>query len=176
MRRGRQRPGGVTGAGRERGQHQACLQRREVGSKASLRSQLVQPTGHHFGSDKRPCRQDQDDRVRDVELLSEYRGREVDLVTDHQVGRPRVVQLEVPAKAPTRVLGGVVPSQDIVFVGLVWLQQRPPLQRSALEVASACGELPVDVEGQEPARFQRRQIARMTNKGHRVPGIPQNIG
>lgn len=114
--------------------------------------------------------------MRDVELISEYRRREVDLVTDHQVGRPRVVQLEVPANAPTRDLCGVMPAQDTVFVELVWLQQRPPLLRSALEVAPARGELPVDFEGAEPARFQRRQIARMTYKGHRVPGIPQNMG
>ncbi|MDQ1539128.1 MAG: hypothetical protein QOE58_3521 [Actinomycetota bacterium] len=37
-------------------------------------------------------------------------------------------------------------------------------------------ELPIDFEGQEPAPFQRRQIARMSYKGHRVPGIPQNLG
>ena len=43
-------------------------------------------------------------------------------------------------------------------------------------MAPACGELPIDFEGQEPARFQRRQIARMTNKGNCVPGVPQNMG
>ena len=82
----------------------------------------------------------------------------------------------MPANAPTRDLRGVVPAQDTVLVELAWLQQRPPLQRSALEVAPARGELPIDFEGQEPARFQRRQVARMTYKGHRVPRILQNSG
>ena len=62
-----------------------------------------------------------------------------------------------------------MPAQDTVFVELAWLQQRSLLQRSARA-------LPIDFEGQEPARFQRRQIARMARKGHRVPAIPQNMG
>ena len=50
--------------------------------------------------------------MRDVELFREQRRGAVDLVTDHQVGRPLVVQFEVPANAPARDLGGVVPTQD----------------------------------------------------------------
>jgi len=71
---------------------------------------------------------------------------------------------------------GVVPAQDTVFDELARLTQRLPLQRSALEVAPARGELPIDFEGQEPARLQRRQMARVAGKSHRVPGILQSIG
>jgi len=50
-----------------------------VGREASLGPQLVQRASHNLGPDERPGREDQDDRVRDVELFSEYRRREVKL-------------------------------------------------------------------------------------------------
>jgi hypothetical protein len=59
--------------------------------------------------------------MRDVELFSEHGRSEVELVTDHQVWRPGVVELEVPANASTRDLCGVVPAQDAIFIELVWL-------------------------------------------------------
>jgi len=88
------------------------VQRHEVGIglKASLSPQLVKRTGHHLGPDERPGGQNQDDRVRYAELFSKHRRREVDLVTNHEVGGPCVIQLEVARNATTRNLRGVVPA------------------------------------------------------------------